>query len=451
MTQVAIEALLRQKIGLESTSLGSSTIARAIEKRMAESGLVDMAAYLLRLQTVPQELEELIEALVVPETWFFRDREPFAFLNRYAIGEWLPANPGGVLRVLSVPCSTGEEPYSIAIALLEAGFSSRNFCIDAIDISKRALLKAKKGIYERNSFRGDGLLALSYPSLREDNPQSGKISLFTLREKYFVKSGEKYELSESVRRTVNFINGNLIDPYFSLEKPSYDVIFCRNLLIYLDSAARKKVIRVLERLLTEKGLLFVGHSETGQLFGTRFTAARHPLAFAYRKGEKQNEPYSLAVVGEYRKRGEEKAEKETIKTAAKASGFSLLSARNPLSQAPSPQPAAPLPPPTPQPPVTSSLETARRLADGGELDKAASLCQTYLSQNPLSADGYLLLGEVCQAQGKEEQAEQYLQKAIYLQPDREEALMHLALIKENRGDLASAAVLRQRLQRLQKF
>ena len=89
---------------------------------MAESGFTDPAAYLLRLQSSYQELDNLGEQLLVPETWFFRDQGPFEFLKRHAQSSWIP--PIGSrrrerLRLLSVPCSTGEEPYSVAMALID--------------------------------------------------------------------------------------------------------------------------------------------------------------------------------------------------------------------------------------------------------------------------------------------------------------------------------------------
>jgi len=97
------------------------------------------------------------------------------------------------------------------------------------------------------------------------------------------------------------------------------------------------------------------------------------------------------------------------------------------------------------------LEKARRLANQGSLEEAATLCKTYLSQNLTSAEAYVLLGEVHQALGNDEQAEQCFQKAVYLKPNYYEALFHLALLQENRGDLAKATVIRQRIQRLQNL
>ena len=419
MTQEAIEALLREKIGLEANSLGSSTIARSIRQRMLDSGLPDMQTYLLRLRTSTQELEALIENIIVPETWFFRDKQPFVFLSLYVMKEWLPAHPNSVFRVLSVPCSTGEEPYSIAITLLETGLTAKKIHIDAVDISNQSLLKARHAIYERNSFRGN-------------NNEFRKI--------YFRPLKESYQLCESIKCLVNFIHGNLFDTTFMIGQASYDAIFCRNLLIYCDHLARERAIKVIERLLSSKGLLFVGSAETGQLQNSQFISIQHPLAFAYRKAVEPSPNLTKDIFNA------EKYQSKSMTTPAAITPL-VKSAPNLAVNLSSKEVSSRLNRET-RHTQESLLETARNLANLGHLNEATSLCETYLSQNPASAEAYFLLGEVRQAAGKEEGAEECFYKAIYLQPNHYEALTHLALLKEQRGDRAGAAVIRQRIQRL---
>ncbi|XZN91309.1 MAG: CheR family methyltransferase [Microcoleus sp.] len=436
MTQAAIEALLRQKIGLDAMTIGSSTITRAVQRRMADGGLTDINIYLTRLQSSPQELQELIEIVVIPETWFFRDRAPFVFLSNYVISEWWPKNLGKTLRVLSFPCSTGEEPYSIAIALLEAGLSSFNFSIDAADISKVALQVAQQGIYGKNSFRGQNL---------------------DFRERYFTNTGDLYHLQEFVKQKVNFIQANIREPNCLIPPNYYDLIFCKNLLIYLDQSSINQTIQLLNTWLKTPGILFLGHSESGQKLPPEFASVRHPLAFAYRKTDMADRA-SVLVKKDTNKtnisefvRESKGAESRSNTSPSWPSRFStsqgkfvggdaseMLSVRSIAPETANTQPAK------------ADLDTARHLADRGELPEATKLCQTYLSQNPTNADAYVLLGEIYQATGDRFQAEQSFQKATYLQPNHYEALIHLALLKEERGDIRGATILRQRIQRLEK-
>ena len=152
MSLAAIENLLKETMGMDAASVSPSVIRRAVEERQAAQRLPDPAAYLALLQQSDTELQELIEAVVVPETWFFRDREAFAALARLAL-EWRQQHAQGVMRLLSLPCSTGEEPYSMAMALLDAGIPAERFAVDAVDISQQALRKARQAEYGRNSFR----------------------------------------------------------------------------------------------------------------------------------------------------------------------------------------------------------------------------------------------------------------------------------------------------------
>jgi len=342
MVQAAIETMLRQKIGLDASSIGSRTIARAVEKRRLACGLSDLTSYFYHLQTSAQELEELIETVVVPETWFFRDQEPFVYLSQYVTTEWRKAS--SILRVLSVPCSTGEEPLSIAMTLLDSGLAPTQFSIDAVDISKRALLKAKQAIYGERCFRGGGLQA---------------------KQRYFRSLADGYEVRPFVRNTVKFIQGNLLKPGF-LSEGKYQIIFCRNLLIYLDLAVRNQVLEALDQALAPSGLLFVGAAETSQITAKHYTSIRHPFAFGYRKenGAIPNvKPLTLATAA-------------LVKAPA---------SKSPLN----PQPPQPI-----RSSASSEIEIAKQLADRGQLEEAAKLCESYLSANRTDAQAYILLGEV---------------------------------------------------------
>lgn len=393
--------MLRQKIGLDANSIGSRTIARAVETRQIACGL-EARSYLYHLQTTAKELEELIETVVIPETSFFRDKEPFVYLGQYVKTEWLKTN-SNILRVLSVPCSTGEEPLSIAMTLLDSGLAPTQFRIDAVDISKRALLKATLAIYSKRSFRGGGLEA---------------------KQRYFRALADGYEVCSLVRDTVKFMQGNILTPEF-LSEGKYQIIFCRNLLIYLDLAARNQALLALDRALAPSGLLFVGAAETAQITGKQYASIDHPFAFAYRK--------------------ENRTEVPNVKPLTIAPAAAIVNA------------PAVLPPLNPQhtQPVRSTaasdLEIAKQLADRGQLEKAAELCESYLRANRTDTQAYILLGEVYQGLDRIEQAEQSFQKAIYLNPHATDALIQLALLKEQRGDRVGGEILRQRAGRRLKI
>src|ERR1043166_4707342 len=125
-----IEGILREKMGLDAASIGSGLIDRIVRLRMKSLGLKQPEDYKKLLASSRAEWNELVEGVVVTETWFFRDREPFGALVRQVLEEWLPAHPTAPLRLLSLPCSSGEEPYSLAMSLLDAGVPGGRFQVD---------------------------------------------------------------------------------------------------------------------------------------------------------------------------------------------------------------------------------------------------------------------------------------------------------------------------------
>ncbi len=407
MPGVDFEGLLREAIGLDASSLGPSAIARAVAARQAACRLDDVHAYWLRVRASPTELQELVEAVVVPETWFFRDPAAFAALAAMARGE-LVANPARAdLRLLSLPCSSGEEPYSMAIALLDAGLPANRFRIDGVDISARVIALAERGSYGVNSFRGNE------HGFRDRHFQSG--------------APGRWQLNDEARARVSLQQGNLFAADFLPGRALYDFVFCRNVLIYFDQETQARAVQVLLRLLAPGGCLFVGPSETGLLPRERFVSAQLPMAFAYRQVDK-------APAAAPRKR--------------------------------EPAPPLPLPkrmkgPAAPAPAIGSTgsnrapaandadaLVRVRALADQGRLAEAFAAGERLLREQGPSADGYCLLGTIRGAAGDGASADRLYRKALYLDPEHREALAHLALLLESRGSGDQARVLRTRLRRL---
>ncbi len=272
-----IEALLRQRIGLNPQSVGAGTISRAIKKGMRSIGSQTFSDYLCHLKNSPEQFDALVESVVVPETSFFRNRASFSFLRQWVSREWSlvkKENTARILRVLSLPCSTGEEPYSIAITLLEEGLLMDEFHIDGIDISLLALTRAKQGIYSPYAFRRQGY--------RSDDKY---FDLGIPKEsKQTNRAARRYFLVDAVRKKVNFCQGNVLSPQLLSDQQSYDVIFCRNLLIYFDQEARDRTLAKLDSLLRPDGLLFLGYAETSLIDSHRYRPVPYPDTFAYYKG-----------------------------------------------------------------------------------------------------------------------------------------------------------------------
>lgn len=408
-----IAQLLSQSTGLDPDIVGANRIARAIEVRQRECGLPDLKRYWMRLQSSTAELEELVEQLIVPETWFFRDGKPFEYLKTYVTLEWLLKPNRGRLNLLSVPCSTGEEPYSIAIALLEVGLLPRQFAIDAMDISHRSIAKAKQAIYTKNSFRGNVWAGL---------------------DRYFQQTTSGYELCQPIRALVNFQPGNVMASLAHTQK-QYDVIFCRNLLIYLQSEACTQVIAAIDRLLVPGGLLFVGASETGKIVANHYQSIRQPFTFAYRKLEATRSPQPKAIQAriEHTKLSSEPplpSNSQGIWLESSSKLEDLGDKTSELSQ-----------------PI--DLQTIKTSADAGNLAAAIAHCKTYLRHHPTNAAAYLLLGELYQADQQNDEAEECFRRAVYLEPNSFEALIHLASLKEHQGNITGAQAIQQRIRRLQ--
>ncbi len=408
-----IEALLRKEIGLDAASIGSSLIERTIRLRMKQHGLKQIEAYRELLDSSPDELRELIEAVVVTETWFFRDREPFNAFVQLVRTEWLPRHSAGSFRVLSVPCSSGEEPYSLAMALLDAGVPDTRFTIDAVDISINALARAQRAVYGKNSFRGREL---------------------AFRDRHFHHTKEGYVLNPSVRATVKFRRDNILEDEFLTGGAPYDFILCRNLLIYFDRATQVLTLEKLHRLLAADGVLFVGPAEMPLVSEGGFVSANLPLAFACRKFNSDTVP---ATKPRRRKPAPSRIP-ETAIPAAKANGAPL---RSGLAMH---QPAAAhvsgIAP--------DSLEAARQLADSGQLAEAGAICEAHLTRNGPSASAYYLLGLMKDASDDPE-AITFYRKALYLEPDHYEALVHIALWLEKNGDVNGARPFKRRAERAQ--
>ncbi len=407
----AVDAILADRLGLDPSTIGAGFVPRAVRHRMKAVGLDDLEAYAALARSSEAELQELVEEVVVPESWFFRDLLPFQFLKRHARSGWT-ARPGrGAIRVLSIPCAGGEEPYSIAVTLEEAGLPPERCRVDAVDVSAQRLAMARRGVFSRNALRGT----------RPD-----------VVARWFREQPDGFQIIDSIRRRVHFRLGNILDSKLLADEPPYDVIFCRNLLIYLSAAARAAAATVLDRLLDPDGVVIVGHADPIAAPGaaSRLTLAAEPGAFAFRRRAQNVEPV------------------------------------------PTPPPIAPLPafaftpfhvqdakvevvapPPSPLAAEVDArplLEQAAEHANRGRHGQALACCEAQIRLKGPSAPAFALMGGIHQAAGRRTQAESCFNKAIYLDPDHDEALLALALLAERRGDSAAASGFRRRADRALK-
>lgn len=398
MIQPRFADLLDRVMGLDAALIGTTAVDRAVEARIRANNLPDTDAYWALLQQAPGEVQALIETVVIPETWFFRDPAAFDAMVRLCAPRL--ADGSAPLRILSLPCSTGEEPYSIAMALLDAGWPAARFRVDGVDISHYALGLARRGVYGRNSFRAQNL---------------------GFRDRHFEAFEREWHLNERVRGCVQWHQGNMLAPDFLAGAAPYDVIFCRNLLIYFDAATQGRAVAVLRRLLAPQGLLLAGHSESGVVSAHGFASAQIPMAFAFRKAEAVAAPKVPPV-----------APARPVKPAPRP-----VVARPAFKPAP-PAPAAPPPP---------GLDGLWALLDSGRLDEAERACQTYISNHGASADALMIQGLIADARGDAAAAAAAYRKVLYLDPDHGEAIGHLALLLRKQGDHARADLLTRRLAR----
>ena len=349
----------------------------------------------------------LAAELVVPETWFFRGgRRLMDELARFVSARVA----GAPVRILSIPSSTGEEPYSLALALHELGVSSSACQIEGLDLSAANVARATEGRFSNFAFRDTDA---------------------EVRERYFRPSGNRWELDASIREAVHFRTGNAVNPDFLVGEAPFDLILCRNLFIYLTNDARRQVIANLDRLLTPGGWLVLSPAEADRLPPGRFVAIGPREFGIYRRAGASEAPIRPS---------DDFIRPPAYQATPRMPPLHVpVAARDALSQkAHGSKQTQPV----------SILELARELADAGRLPQARAACEQLIGQTTDDPEVYSLLGVVRLAQGSPEDAAVAFRKALYLDPNQAEAIAHMIVICDARGDAAQAASLRRRLARL---
>jgi chemotaxis protein methyltransferase WspC len=425
-----LQHLIRSETGLTVESVGADTIRRFIERRMQAVGIQDVYNYLALVESSPVEKQNLINEVMVPETWFFRDHEPFRVLEEY-VKEMILKSPGRSVKVLSVPCSTGEEPYSIAMVMLEAGLGQKQFQIDAADISTAVIEKAISGSYGSNSFRG------------KDN---------SLRDKYFQLAGDgRYHIDARIRNAVRFHNANVLDASFMEGCGPYDIVFCRNMLIYFDYETKCRVLTTLHKLMADAGLLILGHAETGRMPDSLFDTLHLPGAFAYRKVDPAASrnpvaPISPSAVDVSALNRLNRFARQFAKKAANTQENVKKPLPRQEEKRVSRQLEAESLPVSGQDNV-AVIDNIQSLADQGDLKEALTVCDRLIESVPDLAQAYYLKGVILLAMDLDEDAGIAFKRALYLDAQHYESMIQLSVLAEEAGDLQAAENYRARAER----
>jgi chemotaxis protein methyltransferase CheR len=243
-------------------------IERRVADRMAATGMRPFPAYFAHIEADESEVEHLINIFTVNETYFYREEHQLHCLGRSLLPDIVRnRKPGDLVRIWSVPCSTGEEPYSIAIWLLENWPMVDAYHIEIVgsDIDTRALRDALIGHY--------GERAVSHLPAK-------------VLDAYFEQSSDRqWQIIQDIRESVKFTQVNLMDTSQVSTQGTFDVIFCRNVLIYFSEATRRRAADNLFERLNPGGYICLGHTESMARITDRFEVCRFDDAIVYRRPE----------------------------------------------------------------------------------------------------------------------------------------------------------------------
>ncbi|MFN7723574.1 MAG: CheR family methyltransferase [Rubrivivax sp.] len=243
-------------------------VDKRLVDRIEATGAEDFRSYFiaLRFEAKGEELQQLVNVMTVNETYFFREAYQFDCLVSDMLAEVVKRKrKGGRIRIWSIPSSTGEEPYSIAIYLLERWPLINDYEVEILssDIDTAVLEAAQRGVY---SARSIGQLPKAY------------------LDRYFTKRGDnEYAITEDLIDAVDFSRVNLSDPNDTRKFRDIDVVFCRNLLIYFDDLSRRVAAEAMFDAMTPGGFICLGHSESMSRITSLFTVRRFKDAMVYQK------------------------------------------------------------------------------------------------------------------------------------------------------------------------
>lgn len=260
--------LIYEASGLHFDQKSKYLLERRLRPRVQELGLSDFGQYYLYLQfdrDRADELQRALDAVAIHETYFFRETRALKAFSEEILPELHERNRASrTLRIWSAGCSTGEEPYTIAMLILESGlFEGWKIELAASDLSQRVIAEARGGVYRQNSFR----------TMDEER-----------RGRYFAPRPEgTFLIDEKLRAAVDFGCFNLADSHRFDIYSELDVLFCRNVMIYFDAAARRRTVTGFHHQLRTGGYLILGASESLVTLNTPFHLAHLRNDLVYQK------------------------------------------------------------------------------------------------------------------------------------------------------------------------
>lgn len=258
------------KTGILFTEKKAYFVERRLADRIEKTGSSSFREYfsLLRFELSGEEWQHVVNELTVNETYFLREDYQFDALVRGMLPEIVKnRDPGATVRLWSLPCSTGEEPYSIAIHILENWARSDDFAIEilASDIDTRVVATAIEGTYAERSLHRLPLV---------------------LRRKYFSQFGaDQFQLRDEIRQSIQFSVSNIVDPLNMSSFRCVDVIFCRNLLIYFDDTSRREAVELMYECLNPGGFICLGHAESMSRISSLFKPRKFGDTIVYQKAQ----------------------------------------------------------------------------------------------------------------------------------------------------------------------
>ncbi|HET7603489.1 MAG TPA: CheR family methyltransferase [Gemmatimonadales bacterium] len=400
--QQAVEAILDgvgEWAGLALPADRRAGLTASIIRRLGAGGGLSTDARADSIIADEALLDQVMADLTVGESYFFRDPAQFHFIRDVVLPSLTQAHPQAPIRVWSAGCATGEEAYSLAILLREAGLAGHSHVIGT-DIVRYRLAHARRARYTRWSLRGTSE---------------------QMERAYFQRQGSRFELGSTLRRSVVFRYLNLADTRFAQpgsEMAGMDLILCRNVLIYFSPRAVARVARALLDCLSDAGWLLLGGADPplGSLVECETVLTGSGIAYR-RKRKRSRHAGIVAEPAVPLSRSQTYAVPEPPRLAAPTS--SLTRVPDDAPQAPAPA-SHEVPAPMPQ-----ALERVRMLADAGRFREAGLLCAAALERDPVCAELHYLHSLLLTDAGLFREAADAAARALYL--DRALVPAHLAL------------------------